>query len=134
MSVRIYRPKSNHLTKSGEILKEMPVIEKYSPDVIEFDTKEEFAEYLAEHEEEMNKTTTRKLNTQYKINGYTITKIKNVIGLRKTPTLKDEGRWPPATGQTETIIDSDTIEQINKKLDLIIQYIQTSASSSMVEY
>ncbi len=102
----------------------MPVIEKYSPDVIEFDTKEEFAEYLAEHEEEMNKTTTRKLNTQYKINGYTITKIKNVIGLRKTQ----------ATGQMETIIDSDTLEQINKKLDLIIQYIQTSASSSMVEY
>ena len=124
MSVRIYRPKSNHLTKSGEILKEMPVIEKYSPDVIEFDTKEEFAEYLAEHEEEMNKTTTRKLNTQYKINGYTITKIKNVIGLRKTPNVEP----------TPTNIDNDTLEQINKKLDLIIQYIQTSASSSMVEY
>lgn len=58
------------------------IIEPYSPDVISFDSKEEFIEYLTENIDEMNKMTTQKLNKTYKIDGYTITKNRKENGER----------------------------------------------------
>ena len=64
-------------------LPEIKVIEKFSPDVIEFETKEELIEYLQKNKEELSKITTHKLNKLYKTKGYKITKIKGELGLRK---------------------------------------------------
>ena len=58
-------------------LPDLSVIEPFTPEVVEFDDVQEFREYLADHEEEMNQMTTQKLNKAYKINGYYITKIKS---------------------------------------------------------
>ena len=64
-------------------LPEIKVIEKFSPDVIEFETKEELIEYLQKNKEELSKITTHKLNKLYQTKGYRITKIKGELGLRK---------------------------------------------------
>ena len=74
-------------------LPEITVIEKFSPNVIAFDTKEDFVEYLSEHKEDMDKMTTCKLNKMYHIPNYRITKIKGEISLKKNK----EEELPPAS-------------------------------------
>ena len=62
---------------------EIKVIEKFSPDLTIFENKEEFAEYLNEHRDELNKFSTCKLNKMFSIPDYRITKIKGEISLKK---------------------------------------------------
>ena len=65
--------------------KELPsikVIEKFTPDVINFETKEDFIEYLDKHREELDKLSTCKLNKLCKIKDYRITKIDGEISLK----------------------------------------------------
>jgi len=52
------------------------VLERFAPEVTEFENIDEFKEYLAENEEDMNKLSTVKLNRQFKINGYRIPSCK----------------------------------------------------------
>ena len=70
-------------------LPQIKIIEKYSPDIINFETKEDFIEYLDQHREELNKLSTCKLNKLCKIKGYHITKLKGEISLRSTQTTED---------------------------------------------
>ncbi|MPM57520.1 hypothetical protein SDC9_104342 [bioreactor metagenome] len=93
MSVEYYKSSSNstkndkNMPKLMKNVKTEPInlkiIEKFSPTIISFETPEEFKEYLSENIEELKNWTTQKLNTQYHINGYRITKIKGEISLRK---------------------------------------------------
>ena len=62
---------------------EIKVIEKFSPDLTIFENKEQFAEYLNEHRDELNKYSTCKLNKMFSIPDYRITKIKGEISLKK---------------------------------------------------
>ena len=62
---------------------EIQFIEKFSPDLTIFENKEEFAEYLNEHRDELNKFSTCKLNKMFSIPDYRITKIKGEISLKK---------------------------------------------------
>ena len=70
-------------------LPQIKIIEKYSPDIINFETKEDFIEYLDQHREELNKLSTCKLNKLCKIKGYHITKLKGEISLRSAQTTED---------------------------------------------
>ena len=83
MSVKLFQSKSKPVKEVEKEPIEIKVLEKYSPEVIECDSKEEFAEYLAENLAEMNKMTTQKLNKTYSIKGYRITKLKEKISLKK---------------------------------------------------
>jgi hypothetical protein len=78
---------NKNFTKSTKTNKTIPIdmkiIEKFQPDTINFETPEEFKEYLSENLEELKEMTTQKLNKQFCINGYRITKIKGAISLRK---------------------------------------------------
>jgi len=108
--VRVYKNKSSKVTKTEEEPPQITVLEKFSPEVIHFDTKEEFTDHLAENAEEMNKMTTRKLNKAFRINGYRITKLKGVISLKsKSSEEKD--------------IDESVLDEIHKKLDMIYNWI-----------
>ena len=48
----------SQLIKFKKSSPEIKVIEKFSPDLIIFENKEEFAEYLNEHRDELNKYST----------------------------------------------------------------------------
>ena len=83
MTVKVFQSKSKQVKEVEKEPIEIKVLEKYSPEIIEFDSKEEFAEYLAENIDEMNKMTTQKLNMTYLIKGYRIIKLKEKISLKK---------------------------------------------------
>ena len=93
MSIEYYKSPSKYTKNDKNPIKIMKtnktepinlkIIEKFSPTIISFETPEEFKEYLSENIEELKGWTTQKLNKQYHINGYQITKIKGEISLRK---------------------------------------------------
>ena len=100
--------------------KEQPqikTIEKFSPDVMEFENKEEFAEYLDKHREELDKETTQKLNKMFSIKGYRITKIKGEISLRADSKSKSRPQAEPDP-EPETKDEKDT------ELELIKSHLQ----------
>ena len=74
-------------------LKILEPIKKYTK---EFETSDEFNLYYAKHKEDIDKLTTHKLNKMYHIKGFRITRIKNVLMLKRydesnnEKTLKDE--------------------------------------------
>ena len=74
---------SNKLIKFQRQLPQIKVIERFSPDIISFDTKDEFIEYLNDHKEELDKMTTQKLNKMFQITDYRITKIQGEISLKR---------------------------------------------------
>ena len=74
--------KPQKITIFKKELPQIKVIERYSPDVINFETKEDFIEYLDKHREEHNQLSTCKLNKLCKIKGYHITKLNGEISLR----------------------------------------------------
>ena len=62
--------------------KQMKVLERFQPETITCDSKEEFQEYLNKHADTLNSLTTQKLNRMFNVKGYRVTKIKGEIGLR----------------------------------------------------
>ena len=81
---------SNNIIKFKKQLPEIKIIEKFSPDITEFENKEEFIEYLQSNKEDMDKLTTQKLNKMYHIKGYKITKLKGEICLKKCNTATED--------------------------------------------
>jgi hypothetical protein len=60
-----------------------------------FEDQDEFFEYYNSHKSEMDSLTTHKLNKLFSIEGYRITKIKNVLKLKQisasnNPTLRND--------------------------------------------
>ena len=63
--------------------------------IINFETKEDFIEYLDKHREELNQLSTCKLNKLCKIKGYHITKLNGEISLRsarKSETIESKSK------------------------------------------
>ena len=87
---------------------EIKVIEKFSPDLTIFENKEEFAEYLNEHRDELNKFSTCKLNKMFSIPDYRITKIKGEISLKKN---KNE-----VVNEVVNELDNDQINELRNGL------------------
>ena len=71
-------------------LVKLNLLEKYSPEMIIFETPKEFEQYLTEHKDELDAMTTIKLNRTYLIRGYRITKLKGVISLRKLGSFDND--------------------------------------------
>ena len=87
--------------------KELPqinIIERYSPDIINFVTKEVFIKYLDKHWEELNQLSTCKLNKLCKIKGYQITMLNSEISLR-------------SASKSETIESKSEAERILNKIE-----------------
>ena len=102
--------------------KEQPqikTIEKFQPDVMEFESKEEFAEYLDKHREELEKETTQKLNKMFSINGYRITKIKGEISLR-AHSAKSKPKAEPQEPETRDEDDNE-LELVKTQLQRLSQ-------------
>ncbi len=122
MSVRIYQSKSQKIKTIEKEPVDLKILEKYSPETITFDTPEEFTEYLTEHKEEMDATTTNKLNKKYKIRNYSITKIKGEICLKKSKN----------TVESECKLDQ-IIDKLDTLLSLFTKELHSSSSAFMIE-
>lgn len=96
------------ISKNKQQTSKITVKEKFEPEPVIFDSKEEFAEHVEDKREELNKLTTYKLNKMYQIDGYRITKIKGEISLIAT---RDDDK------------NDDQYTEVLKKLDQIIDLI-----------
>jgi hypothetical protein len=54
-----------------------------------FEDQDEFFDYYNSHKSEMDSLTTHKLNKLFSIEGYRITKIKNILKLKQISVSKD---------------------------------------------
>jgi hypothetical protein len=86
--------------------------------MISFEDQDEFFDYYNSHKTEMDSLTTHKLNKLFSIEGYRITKIKNVLKLKQVsisnnPTLRNE-------------IIENRISVLEDALNRIIEYINST--------
>ena len=64
-------------------MKPLEVIEPYNPQIVEFETVDDFNIYYNKHPDEFANKTTQKLNTKYKIPGYKLTKVNKELKIIK---------------------------------------------------
>ena len=96
-------------------LKIIKPVEKY---LKEFDSPEEFNVFYAKNKDEIDSQTTHKLNKQYHIKGYVITKIKGELCLKK-PWIKKNNNE-----SSSNLLDLESRvkrleETVNKIIDLL---------------
>ena len=97
-------------------LKIIQPIEKY---LKEFESPEEFNVFYAKNKDEIDSQTTHKLNKQYHIKGYVITKIKGKLCLKK-PWIKKNNNESSTTDFTNLEVRVKRLEEtVNKIIDLI---------------
>ena len=113
---------------------DLKILEKYSPEIITFDTPEEFTEYLTEHKEEMDATTTNKLNIKYKIRNYTINKIKGEICLKKSKnTTENEYKSEALSLHSAECKLDQIIDKLDTLLSLFTKDFNRGSSAFMIE-
>jgi len=117
--VTIYQNKSKKVKRSDSEPPVVKIIEKFSPDPIHFDSKEEFIDHLTDNKDDMDKMSTRKLNKMFTIDGYKITKLKGEISLK---SIK---------GSIKIANNSDVLDDINEKLQYIINLLTLNELQSM---
>ena len=69
---------------------EIKILQPITNYIKEFESPDEFNLFYNKHKEEIDSTTTHKLNKLYHIRGYRITKIKDVLMLKKHEEKKEE--------------------------------------------
>ena len=111
---------------------EIKIIEPIKSGLNHFKTTDEFSIYYAKHKNEMNTMTTQKLNKQFKIDGYRITKI----GTRDDNGRRQQGNI--CLKRINTNIKPDKIEsndfsneivKINERIDALTQSINSIISA-----
>ena len=82
-----------------------------------FNSPDEFNLWYTKNKDEMDNMTTHKLNKLYKIEGYRITKIKNVLMLKKDSQTSNTKSF--SSGQSSTISTTPTIEELKDEITKI---------------
>lgn len=105
---------------------DLKVIEPIKTFLKEFDSPDEFNLFYAKNKADIDSSTTHKLNKMYHIKGYRITKIKNVLMLKK---------WDDEHSKENT---NDRIEELNNEIksmketiNKIIQYLNHQENMSV---
>ena len=114
-------------------MEELKIIEPIKTGLHQFKTTDGFSIYYNKHKQEMNEMTTQKLNKQFKIEGYRITKIgtrdingKRQIGnicLKKIYQKINKNNYDE---QIKTL--SNSVDEINEKITKL-----TSALNSIIK-
>ena len=106
---------------------DLKVIEPIKTFLKEFETPDEFNLFYAKNKADIDSQTTHKLNKMYHIKGYRITKIKNVLMLKK---------WEDEHHSKENIYER--IEELNNEIssmkdaiNKIIQYLHHQENMSV---
>ena len=91
-----------------------------------FNTPDEFNIWYTKNKDEVESLTTHKLNKMYKIEGYRITKIKNVLMLKKCSDSHNSSQHahnsPLIPDESIAEIRED-IKNIKTTINQIIQYL-----------
>ena len=94
-------------------MNDIKVIEPISKHTKEFDTVDEFNLYYNKHKNDMDSLTTHKLNKMYYIKGYHITKIKNVLMLKK---IKEENINGECKALRDKVLEQKNIDSQSEAL------------------
>lgn len=87
-----------------------------------FNTPDEFNIWYSKNKDEVDALTTHKLNKMYKIEGYRITKIKNVLMLKKDGSSRDSKQSCSSGGSMEDL--QNEVAKIKDTVNQIITYLQ----------
>ncbi len=89
-----------------------------------FSSPDEFNIWYTKNKDEVNTLTTHKLNKMYKIEGYRITKIKNVLMLKKITEPAHNTNFSNSPLVPENLLElQDEIKNIKTTVNQIIQYL-----------
>jgi peptidoglycan hydrolase CwlO-like protein len=100
----------------------LQVIEPIEKPLKSFSTVDEFNLYYVKNKEEMDKSTTHRLNRQFHIDGYHITKIKGVLSLKKW----DESRkYYKSKKDVEQINTNDKLSDLELKIESSVGEIES---------
>lgn len=108
-------------------MNDVKIIEPISKYTKEFDTVDEFNLYYNKHKNDMDSLTTHKLNKMYYIKGYHITKIKNVLMLKK---IKEENIIEQKNSEISEL--KQEIKQIKETINNIIHFINPHTQDNIV--
>ena len=116
----VYAAMSNKLIIFKKESPKIKTIEKFQPEVIIFNSKEDFAEYIDKEKDNLKDLSTCKLNKMFSIPGYHITRIKGEIALKKS---KDNTKETTTNAATEDRLKER--ELVRSSLDCLRDDIQT---------
>lgn len=111
-------------------LTELKIIEPIKNYSKEFENPDEFNIFYTKNKDEVDKLTTHKLNKLYHIKGYRITRIKNILMLKKDygPAEQPEPNKP-----SESKLKND-VETLKEKVNQIIEFLNSSNAYSGSAY
>ena len=89
-----------------------------------FNSPDEFNIWYTKNKDEVESLTTHKLNKMYKIEGYRITKIKNVLMLKKCTETQDTNKSANSPLVPDELTElHEEIKKIKSTINQIIQYL-----------
>lgn len=91
-----------------------------------FNTPDEFNIWYSKNKDDIDALTTHKLNKMYKIEGYRITKIKNVLMLKKDCNNVDKDKDLREDLQSKTLSLESEVAKIKDTINQIITYLNLS--------
>ena len=111
-------------------MKPLEVIEPYNPQIVEFDTIDDFNIYYNKHPDEFADKTIQKLNTKYKIPGYRLTKVNKELKIIKDYRKANNETKTNTTSSDGKLINSllSRISIIEKQIKEITDYLQNMTS------
>ena len=96
-----------------------------------FSSPDEFNIWYTKNKEEVDTLTTHKINKMYKINGYRITKIKNVLMLKKCNESHDNNNSANSPLVPDNLQElQDEIKNIKNTVNKIIDYLNHAPALS----
>ena len=101
-------------------LKIIKPVEKY---IKEFESPEEFNVFYAKNKDDIDSQTTHKLNKQYHIKGYVITKIKGELCLKK-PWMKKNNNQSSVEMSSQMGSLESRVKRLEETVNKIIDLIQ----------
>ena len=107
-------------------MKPLEVIEPYNPQIVEFETIDDFNIYYNKHPDEFTNKTTQKLNTKYKIPGYKLTKVNKELKIIKDYRKANNETKANTTSNNDKLINGllSRINIIEKQIKEITDFLQ----------
>ena len=112
-SVKILKEKQEPLKFSN--VEPLEVIEPYRPQIIQFESIDDFNSYYSKHQNEFNETT-QKLNKKYKIPGYRLTSLKGKLKIIKDYQSKNPSGSSFEVPQEDSSEERESIKNLEEKI------------------
>jgi len=100
--------------------KKLEVVQPYNPQVIHFDTPDDFNAYYNKHQDDFNDISTYKLNVKYKIPGFKLSKIQGQLKV-----VKDYSKTSSHHSTTPSPDVYTRLTALEQRISSIEAYLQT---------